>query len=106
MMLKPCTLAALLIRLGSTGVELAADPAHPGRLRHRPAALPADLLADLRRHRAGLLGLLAAPYAPADAEAGYVFGERLGVADGLGMPTHTGAPGWALAAGESLEGER
>ncbi len=50
-----------------------------------------------------LLGLLVNGYAPyAHGDAGYVFGERLGVADGLGMPTHPGSAAWLVAVGESI----
>ena len=37
-----------------------------------------------------------------DTEAGYVMGERLVVADELGMPTHPGAPAWLVAVGEAM----
>jgi hypothetical protein len=30
-------------------------------------------------------------------------GERLGVAEGLGMPTAPGSPGWLVAVGEEIE---
>ena len=54
-------------------------------------------------HRAAILGLLAGRYAPAgDTDVGYVLSERLGVADGLGMPTHPGSPAWLIAAGEAM----
>ncbi len=92
----------LLLDLGSAGVELAA---HGDRLRHRPATLAPDLLARLRIHKAAILILLVDGYAhdPADdPEAGYILGERLGIADDLGMPTHAGAPAWLIAVGESM----
>ena len=50
-------------------------------------------------------GLLVDGYAPdphGDTNAGYVLGERLGVADGLGMPTHPGSAAWLVAVGESI----
>ncbi len=100
----PSELAPLLVALGWAGIELAA---HGDRLRHRPADLPTDLLARLRLHRGAVLGLLLNEYTPSayasDGEAGYVFGERLGVADGLGMPTHSGSAAWLIAVGESIE---
>ena len=53
------TAAALLALLGTLGVSAEANC---GALRLRPAsAIPADLLDDLRQHKAALLGLLAAP---------------------------------------------
>lgn len=54
-------------------------------------------------HRAAVLGLLVNGYALADdTDAGYVLGERLGVAQGLGMPTHPGSAAWLVAVGESM----
>lgn len=39
-------------------------------------------------------------YTPAgDTDAVYVLGERLGVANGLGLPTHSGSPAWLVAVG-------
>jgi len=93
----------LLLDLGCAGVEVAA---HGDRLRHRPATLAPDLSARLRMHKAAILAMLADGYAPDagdDPEAGYVLGERLGIADDLGMPTHPGAPAWLIAVGESME---
>jgi hypothetical protein len=52
-------------------------------------------------HRAAVRSLLVHGYAPAGDDAGYVFGERLGVADELGMPTHVGSAAWLVAVGES-----
>jgi len=97
----PTELAPLLLALGQAGIELAHHPNDAGRLRHRPALLPPDLLESLARHRVVILGLLANVYAPT-GEAEYVYGERLGVADGLGMPTHPGSAAWLVAVGESL----
>jgi len=37
-----------------------------------------------------------------DTEAAYVFEERLGVAQGLGMPVHPGSPAWLVAVGEAM----
>ncbi len=101
-MSAPHELAPLLLALGRAGIELAPHPAHGDRLWHRPAALPPDLSARLRMHRAAVLGLLVGGYAPDDTDAGYVLGERLGIADGLGMPTHPGAPAWLIAVGDSM----
>lgn len=102
----PHELAPLLLDLGRAGIELAPHPTDAGRLRHRPADLPPDLSARLRLHRGAVLGLLASGYAP-DAhpdggDAGYVYGERLGVADGLGLATHPGSAAWLVAVGESM----
>lgn len=91
--------------------------AHPhelARLRHRPADLPPDLLEALRRHRGAVLGLLGASVRPPGAggdplprdatdDARYVLGERLGVADELGSPSHPGSAAWLVAVGEALE---
>lgn len=98
----PHELAPLLLALGRAGIELAPHPTDAGRLRHRPADLSPDLSARLRIHRAAVAGLLVDGYAPADDDAGYVLGERLGVADGLGMPTHPGSAAWLVAVGESI----
>lgn len=100
-MTHPLELAPLLVALGRAGIELAPHPIDPARLRHRPAT-PAPGLADaLRTHRAAILGLLAGDYAPG-GDAAYVFGERLGFADGLGLPTHPGSAAWLAAVGESM----
>lgn len=108
----PAVLAPLLVALGRAGIELAPHPTDAGRLRHRrptpdgwAADLPPDLSARLRMHRAGVLGLLADGHAPdphGDMDAGYVLGERLGVADGLGLATHPGSAAWLVAVGEAL----
>ena len=96
-------LGSLLVDVGRVGIELAASGV---RLRHRPATLPPDLAARLRLHKAGVLMLLRGEGLPdesdPDSEAGYVMGERLGVANELGMPTHPGAPAWLVAVGEGL----
>jgi len=100
---NPHELAPLLLALGRAGIELAPHPSDPARLRHRPADLPPDLSARLRMHRAAVLGLLAVGYVPAgDTDAGYVYGERLGVADGLGLATHPGSAAWMVAVAESV----
>ncbi len=104
----PPELGGLLLALGRARVELARHPSKPDRLRHRPADLPPDLSARLRLHRAAILGLLSprGAHAPGDGphcDAGYVLGERLGIADGLGMPTHPGSAAWLVAVGESLD---
>lgn len=96
-------LARVLLDLGRAGVELAPHPTDPARLRHRPATVATDLAEALRRHRGAILGLLAGEQAHDAGDAGYVYSERLGIADGLGMPTHPGAPAWLVAVGESIE---
>jgi hypothetical protein len=106
----PHELAPLLLALGRAGIELAPHPTDAGRLRHRPADLPPDLSARLRMHRAAVLGLLRASGGPggdplppdATDDARYALGERLGVADDLGMPTHPGSAAWLVAVGESM----
>jgi hypothetical protein len=90
--------------------ELAPHPTDPARLRHRrptpigwAADLPPDLSARLRIYRAAVLGLLADGYAPdSHGDAAYILGERLGTADGLGLPTHPGSSAWLVAVGESM----
>ena len=103
---NPHELAPLQLTLGRAGIELAPHPTGIGvaaRLRHRPADLDPDLSARLRIHRAAVLGLLTGGSAPdAQGDAGYVLGERLGVADGLGMPTHPGSAAWPVAVGEPV----
>lgn len=90
----------LLVCVGMAGIELPPHPTDAGRLRHRPADLPRTLSARLRIHRAAVLGLLVVGYAPdprGDTDAGYVYAERLGVADGLGLPTHPGSAALRVA---------
>lgn len=109
-MFNQSELASLLLALGRAGIELAPHSTGPAKLRFKspggPADLPPELSARLRVHRGAILGLLASGYAPdahADGDdAGYVYGERLGVADGLGMPTHPGSAAWLVAVGESM----
>jgi hypothetical protein len=99
----PHELPALLLALGRAGIELAPHPTDPSRLRHRPALLTSDLSATLRTHRAAILAILAGRYNPArDSDAEYVHGERLGIADVLGLPTHPGSAAWLVAVGESM----
>ncbi len=95
-------LAALLLALGREAIELAPHPTYADRLRHRRTDLPPDLSTRLRLHRAAVLRLLVGEDAPAGDEAAYVLSERLGVADGLGLPTHRGSAAWLLAVGESI----
>lgn len=127
---NPHELAWLFIALGIASVELAPHPIDPERLRHRPANLPPALLTSLRSHRTAVLQLLKEggaldlgltsetashpegerPSAPASplarllaGDAEYVYCERLGMADGLGMPTHPGSAAWLVAVGEAME---
>lgn len=68
------------------------------------ADLPPELADALRMHRAAVLGLLAGGYTPnPHGDAACVLGERLGVADEPGMPTHPGSPAWMVAVGEALD---
>lgn len=99
--------ASLLVALGRRGIELGRHPADPGRLRYRPTTLAPDLLEGLHTHRAAILGLLCGidgkgGHAPAREDAAIVYGERLGMAEGLGMPIHPGSPAWLVAVGESI----
>lgn len=96
-------LARLLIALGRASVELAPHPTDPERLRHRPPTLRPELANEVRTRRVVLIGLLVVGYAPdAEAEAAYVYGERMAMASDLGMPTHAGSPAWLVAVGESM----
>jgi len=88
--------------LGAWGVELGTHPTHAEKIRHRPAFLPTALREGIETHRAAILTLLANRYTPTDADAAYIFNERLGIADGLGMATHTGSTAWLIAVGESM----
>ncbi len=82
----------LLLDLGRKVVELDQHPSDPNRLRFRPASLPPELAARVRGHKPALLDLLTGGPRPfPDSEAAYILAERLGVAEGLGMPTHPGA---------------
>jgi hypothetical protein len=104
----PADIARLLADLGRAGVELAPHPSDPDRLRFKcpggAANVPPDLSDRLRRHRAAMLGLLTNEYTPDGEEAGYVYAERLGVADELAMPTHPGSSAWLVAIGEAMMG--
>lgn len=100
----PDGIAHLLFTLGRAGVELAPHPTHPARLRHRPATLSPVLADALSTGKMAVLGLLDGPAPAVGTDPEYALGERLGVADGLGMPTHPGSPAWLLAVGESMGG--
>ena len=93
--------AAFLVSLGAAGVEVSAHPRDQGGVRFRGQGLTAAMRDGIRAHR-GLLRLLLDGPLPAGSEAGYVLEERLGVAMGLGMPVHPGAPAWLIAVGEAL----
>lgn len=98
-------LALLLVALGRAGIELARHPTDPALLRLRPARLDPDLLARLRMHKAAILALLATGCVSDSAgapEAAYIQAERLGIADELAMPTHSGSPAWLIAVGEAM----
>jgi len=95
-------LGEYLADLGAWGVELGTHPTHPEKIRHRPAFLPTALREGIETHRVAILALLANRYTPADADAAYIFNERLGIADGLGMATHAGSTAWLIAVAESI----
>ncbi|MBL9000235.1 MAG: hypothetical protein JNK25_03770 [Phycisphaerae bacterium] len=106
----PCELGPLLAALGRAGIELARHPTDRGKLRYRRPTpdgwvpgISSDLSARLRLHKGAVLGLLAGGYTPSDSDAAYQLGERLGIADGLGMPTHPGSSAWLVAVGEALD---
>jgi len=104
-MTHPRDLDDVLLALGRAGVKLAPDPDDADRLRFKPRTLPPALLGRLRAHKPGVLALLAPDglrALEADPEGGYVLAERLGVADGLGMPTHPGSAARLVAVGEAL----
>ncbi len=106
--------AMLMVEVGRCGIELALHPTDPSRLRFRrltpngwAADLPPDLAARLRTNKAAVLRMLAGDYAPdSECDAAYVLGERLGMAEGLGMATHAGSAAWVMAVGESMECEQ
>ena len=101
-MTTPTELGPLLLAIGLDDIELAPHPTDPTRLRHRPGVIPADLAARLHAHRAAVLDLLVNGYTLEGDDASYVFAERLGIADGLGLATHRGSAAWLVAVGESL----
>jgi len=89
--------------LGAWGVELGTHPTYAEKIRHRPAVLPSALREGIQTHRAAILALLAYGYTPGGDDAAYIYNERLGIADGLGMATHTGSTAWLVAVGESID---
>ena len=98
-MTNPTDFAPLLLALGRFGIELAAQR---GRLMQRPAHPLPNQKEALARHRGAILAMLASEYIPASEQARYIYGERLGIADDLRMPTHPGSPAWLVAVGESM----
>ncbi len=103
MNLPPRSLGALLVDVGVAGVELSSHPSAPDRIRHKPPELPAHFVARISFYKPDVLRLLQSGFTPTDAEAAYVLGERLGIAEDLGMPTAPGSPGWLVAVGEAIE---
>jgi hypothetical protein len=101
--LPPRSLGALLVEVGVAGVELSSHPSAPDRIRHKPPELPAHFAARISFYKPDVLRLLQSGFTPTDAEAAYVHGERLGIAEDLGMPTAPGSPGWLVAVGEAIE---
>ncbi|MCC6321082.1 MAG: hypothetical protein IT438_06545 [Phycisphaerales bacterium] len=98
------TLPELLIDLGRAGATL--RDAYPGLGFAPHAELTLERAAAIAAHKTNLLILLAAGYVASDPpdDAEYILGERLGVADRLGMPTHPGSAAWLVAIGESMGG--
>ncbi len=94
----PGGLPALLCSLGRAGVTIAA---HADWLRFKPATIAPALLAGLTLHKPDILATLIDPSLPSE-EARHTFGERLGIADALGMDTTPGASAWLIALGESM----
>ncbi len=103
MSLLPRSLGALLVEAGAAGVEVSSHPSAPDRLRHRPTELPSHVAVRLAHYKPDLLRLLKVGFAAPDPESAYVLGERLGVAQELGMSTEPGSPGWLVAVGEAIE---
>ena len=103
MSLLPRSFGALLVEVGAAGVEVASHPSAPDRLRHRPQELPSHVAVRLAHYKPDLLRLLRVGFAPPDPESAYVLGERLGVAQELGMSTEPGSPGWLVAVGEAID---
>lgn len=94
------TLAALLINMGRAGATIRDAGGGAGIM--RGSALSPDRMSGVKARKRALLALLLG-YHPADGDAEYVYGERLGVADGLGLATHPGSAAWLVAVGESME---
>lgn len=91
----------LLVDLGRAGVTLRNAGSGVGFTPR--AALTPERAAAVGIHKPAVLRLLVDGYAPApDTDAAYIRGERLSIADGLGMPTHPGSPAWLIAVGESM----
>ena len=103
MSLLPRSFGALIVEIGAAGVEVSSHPSAPDRLRHRPLELPSHVAVRLAHYKPDLLRLLRAGFAPPNTESAYVLGERLGVAQELGISTQPGSPGWLVAVGEAIE---
>jgi hypothetical protein len=89
--------------LGEAGLTLAEHPNDPTAIVYFPPYVSEDLAVGLSAHRAALLGLLRDGYVPEpSSRAEFMFIERLGIADGLGMPTGRGSPAWLISVGEAL----
>jgi len=101
--LLPQSFGALLVEVGAAGVEVSSHPSAPDRVRHRPSELPTHLAARLAFYKPDLLRLLKTGFKAPDPESAYVLGERLGIAQELGMSTEPGSPGWLVAVGEAIE---
>ncbi len=101
------SIGSVLLAIGMAEIERGRHPADHGRLRYQSTTLSSDLLEGLHAHRAAILRLRSSiggkgGYSLAGAVAAIVYGERLGMAEGLGMLTHPGSPAWLVAVGEGI----
>jgi hypothetical protein len=101
--LPPRSLGELLLEVGTAAVTLSLHSSAPDRIRHKPPELPSHFAARISFYKRDVLQLLQSGFEPADAEAAHVLGERLGIAEDLGMSTAPGSPGWLVAVGEAIK---
>jgi hypothetical protein len=98
-------LGKFLLALGRFGGEVAPHRTKTGGVRIRSRKLPAKADAQGKALESCIRTLLDEGYLPASEHAAYVFDERLGVGDELGVPTHRGSSAWLIAVGEAMLAE-
>lgn len=100
-MTASCPIAEVCVLLGKAGTSIAI---HRGGLIFNLPGGDDSIRALLSSHREPLTALVSAEPALSQDAMDH-FTERLGIADGLGMPAHVGSPAWLIALGEALASE-
>jgi hypothetical protein len=98
------TLRELLLELGTSGVVVRAINGRVGLTPRSWLNEPRSLAMTI--HKPALLTILISGFQAVVHEAAYVFEERLGIADDLGLSTSIGSAAWLVAVGEAMHAEK